>query len=387
MREACQNITILPRVNDGGTSMSAEQARSREPQDAVAGAIQFKKVRWSDAALPRHAEYHRGLREKELSLLASPTDSISASTIYVFGNHHDGVIEFAALTRDGGAIETGYYYGDEKPKSIIKVSSQVGCPYRCHFCNAGEEVFKRNLTPDEIYQQAALMLKVAAGQGVPWSTLAHKINFAGTGEPLLNPGIVEAVRMLSEHELSIKVSSVFPGGSAALTNFSRLAEFAGSYSGSIQFQLSLISTDAHYRNQVTGGKVASFDEIVRAAQLWRKHSPQRSQINLSLILTETTPADVERIRSRFPPELFRIRFRNYVPTEFGKTNQLVEISDERMQRVKEEFRLSGYVVRDDATPTVTEQAFSLASNVTRRSMMAEMGLPIALKQERRGSAE
>jgi len=323
------------------------------------------------------------LPHAEQLLLDAATPRVVMPSAYRFGDHDDGVIEFSALMRDGGVVEVGYYYGVGKPKSIIKVSSQVGCPFRCNFCNAGEEVYKRNLSAEEIYQQAALMLKVAAQQGVPWSPLPHKINFAGTGEPLLNPALVDALELLGKHGISIKVSTVFPAGRVAEANFERLARFAGGYPGSIQIQLSLISTDAEYRGQVAGGKVADFDTIVKAAELWRAAAPQRPQINLSLILTEQTPADAELIMNQFSPQLFRIRFRNYVPTEFGDTNSLSQISEERMYNIKQEFRIRGYEVYDDATPTSTEQAFALASNVTRRRMMREYGIPIELKKRNR----
>jgi pyruvate-formate lyase-activating enzyme len=316
----------------------------------------------------------------ELALLAAETPLVSLPAAYRFGDHHDGVIEFAAMMRDGGVVEVGYYYGDQKPKSIIKVSSQVGCPFRCNFCNAGEEVYKRNLTAEEIYQQAALMMKVANHEEVPWSPHRHKINFAGTGEPLLNPALVDALELLGRHEVSIKVSTVFPAGRVAEDNFIRLAEFAGKYPESIQIQLSLISTDAEYRAQVAGGRVADFKSIVEAAKIWRDSAPQRPQINLSLILTESTPAEAATIWNWFPPELFRMRFRNYVPTEFGKMNNLEEISAERMLEIKQMFRIRGYSVHDDATPTSTEQAFSLASNVTRRNMMREFEIPIERKK-------
>jgi adenine C2-methylase RlmN of 23S rRNA A2503 and tRNA A37 len=341
--------------------------------------IAFKTLDLRDVRFDR-SSFTKELSQSEHALLAAPVTNVSATSAYVFGDNDDGVIEFAAVLDGDRAVEVGYYFGKQKPKSIIKISPQIGCPFHCNFCNAGEEVFQRNVTAREMYEQAALMLKIAAFEGVPWSPLPHKVNFAGTGEPLLNSQLVPALEMLAAHDLSFKISTVFPGNEGAFKNFERLAAFAGGYSGSVQIQVSLISTDADFRAQAAGGRLASFEEIVEAARLWRASSPHRAQLNLSLILTDETPAEAERMRATFPPDLFRIRFRNYVSTEFGEKNQLEVLSKQRLSEIKNGFRLQGYDVKDDATPTATEQAFSLASNVTRRRMMRELGLPIAFKK-------
>jgi 23S rRNA (adenine2503-C2)-methyltransferase len=63
------------------------------------------------------------------------------------------------------------------------VSSQVGCSLTCKFCATGYMERKRNLNPDEIYDQVVLIGKQAReNYGVPLSNIVYM----GMGEPLLN---------------------------------------------------------------------------------------------------------------------------------------------------------------------------------------------------------
>ncbi|MDN5287331.1 MAG: rlmN [Mucilaginibacter sp.] len=63
------------------------------------------------------------------------------------------------------------------------VSSQVGCSLTCKFCATGYMDRKRNLNPDEIYDQVVLIDRQAReNYGVPLSNIVYM----GMGEPLLN---------------------------------------------------------------------------------------------------------------------------------------------------------------------------------------------------------
>ena len=63
------------------------------------------------------------------------------------------------------------------------VSSQVGCSLTCKFCATGYMDRKRNLNPDEIYDQVVLIDKQAReNYGIPLSNIVYM----GMGEPLLN---------------------------------------------------------------------------------------------------------------------------------------------------------------------------------------------------------
>ena len=78
------------------------------------------------------------------------------------------------------------------------VSSQVGCSLTCKFCATGYMERKRNLNPDEIYDQVVLIDKQAReNYGIPLSNIVYM----GMGEPLLNyKNVMESVEKITSEE-------------------------------------------------------------------------------------------------------------------------------------------------------------------------------------------
>ncbi|GFE53485.1 23S rRNA methylase [Babesia ovis] len=73
------------------------------------------------------------------------------------------------------------------------ISSQVGCAYACAFCATGRIGLKRNLSVDEVTDQVLY-----------FQQLGHKIDsisFMGMGEPLSNPNVFRAMKVLSDPDL------------------------------------------------------------------------------------------------------------------------------------------------------------------------------------------
>jgi len=291
--------------------------------------------------------------------------AISIGKLDLYGDKHDGVIAFAGKV-EGGLIEVSYFYGDAKPeKNIIVISTQVGCPSKCSFCELGVDDKKdvRNLTAQEMYEQAVLMLQQAQQNGVDIDAIDHKITFANSGDSLFNPQTVGGLEKLAEFNFSYKVSTIFPSGKKARDIFEKITSFAAEYTPHVQIQVSLISTSEEYRSRSAGIKVASFDEIASAARYWRDHNPSGRKINLSLILTGDNPVDANDVCQKFPPELFRFRFRNYVPTQNGRRKGLKIITNENFDAVLDAFKEKGYEVGLWATPTPIEQQYGLVANV------------------------
>ncbi len=78
------------------------------------------------------------------------------------------------------------------------VSSQVGCSLTCKFCATGYMERKRNLNPDEIYDQVVLINQQAiANYGIPLSNIVYM----GMGEPLLNyKNMMESVEKITSED-------------------------------------------------------------------------------------------------------------------------------------------------------------------------------------------
>ncbi len=104
-------------------------------------------------------------------------------------------LTFKALLRlkDGNLIETVLMRA-AKTWSVC-LSSQAGCPLRCTFCATGALGFRRNLTAEEIFDQALFWHQFLHKDGV--NARISNIVFMGMGEPLLNyQNVVEAVKDL-----------------------------------------------------------------------------------------------------------------------------------------------------------------------------------------------
>ena len=78
------------------------------------------------------------------------------------------------------------------------VSSQVGCSLTCKFCATGYMDRKRNLNPDEIYDQVVLIDQQAReNYGIPLSNIVYM----GMGEPLLNyKNVMESIEKITSED-------------------------------------------------------------------------------------------------------------------------------------------------------------------------------------------
>ncbi|OEH79706.1 GPI transamidase [Cyclospora cayetanensis] len=91
------------------------------------------------------------------------------------------------------------------------ISSQAGCSFNCSFCATGKIGFKRQLTVDEITDQVLYFQSKGVHPG--------SISFMGMGEPLMNPRVFDAIKLLADprafgisaRRLSISTSGVLPG--------------------------------------------------------------------------------------------------------------------------------------------------------------------------------
>ncbi|MBU1179967.1 hypothetical protein KJ885_03415, partial [Patescibacteria group bacterium] len=267
-------------------------------------------------------------------ILQHRVKTVKKDLVWQFGNREDGVIEFAGLV-DGGIIEVGYFYGTDKPKNILVISSQVGCAVGCFFCPMGSargrDKFKRNLTAEEMFEQVVLMLQIAKEYSFDIENIEHKITFAKAGEPLLNPFIFSGIEMLGRLGFSLKLSTIFPRGTQE--RFEEIVKFIQTYHKPVQLQVSLVSTVEAIREGSARMKLASFKEISEAGKLWKYHDNFCRKINLSLMMAGEAPFDFDAAQRYFPPDTFRFRLRLYIPNENGESHDLRAVSCERYEEI------------------------------------------------------
>ena len=118
---------------------------------------------------------------KELRSTLNEHFSLPALTVDTTQHSADGTIKSRFKTFDGHLVE-GVLIPTEERKTAC-VSSQIGCSLSCKFCATGYMDRKRNLTFDEIYDEAVLLNQQS--EKVYGKKLSN-IVFMGMGEPLLN---------------------------------------------------------------------------------------------------------------------------------------------------------------------------------------------------------
>jgi 23S rRNA (adenine2503-C2)-methyltransferase len=79
-------------------------------------------------------------------------------------------------------------------KWLCTVSTQVGCTYKCNFCDVAKLGFKRNLTASEIMDQIYMLID-STPEILNVGTTKAKIGFARMGEPSQN--LLNVLRVIS----------------------------------------------------------------------------------------------------------------------------------------------------------------------------------------------
>ena len=121
----------------------------------------------------------------------------------------DGSVKYLGELEDNNTVEFVYF---QPGAPYLCVSTQVGCNVGCTFCETGKQRCERNLTAEEICDQAR-----AALDDLGLVRRFHKIKLAGMGEPLLNLGAVrESVSRLSMQGLAERVDLTTVGIAPAI---------------------------------------------------------------------------------------------------------------------------------------------------------------------------
>jgi 23S rRNA (adenine2503-C2)-methyltransferase len=100
----------------------------------------------------------------------------STLTVATEAKSDDGTVKTLFHTADGRPLEAVLMRYRDGRRSVC-VSSQSGCPLTCTFCATGQMKFGRNLTVDEILDQALHFRRTEA--------IDHVV-FMGMGEPTMN---------------------------------------------------------------------------------------------------------------------------------------------------------------------------------------------------------
>ncbi|HEX5132073.1 MAG TPA: 23S rRNA (adenine(2503)-C(2))-methyltransferase RlmN [Candidatus Krumholzibacteria bacterium] len=207
--------------------------------------------------------------------LAGQTRVRALATAAVQESAIDGTRKFLFQLPDGNRVESVLMRYDKR--NTVCISSQVGCPLDCVFCETAKGRYQRNLTSGEILDQICVLKREA---GPP----SEKINivFMGMGEPLLNlAALIPAIRTLNdpaglnlgEKRITVSTSS-FPD---------RIRELADS-DAACSLALSLNAPNDEVRARLMP-KAARFpiDELLDAARYFAASGKRRVTMEYVLI--------------------------------------------------------------------------------------------------------
>ena len=301
--------------------------------------------------------------------------TLDYKTALIYGQKEDRVIETVGTLSNGKAFEIGYYNGTNKPKAIINVSPATGCPVGCNFCDLTES--GGPLPAQTIVQQVSDMARLASKiDGDAFTQKPLKINYAKTGEPVLNPAIVASMEMIADKfpKASFKYSTSLPDVPKIRERIEELAHFASVYlKGSVQLQISLISTSESYRQASVGTQsnitLLPLKRVGDLITAWHKINPRGRIPNCSLLVSAQTPCDPSLITDIIKPGSARFRIRPVITTEHSLLNGLNAASSIKIEKIMQQFKKFGYDINDMGTPTPTESQYALASNVTRNRIL------------------
>jgi len=190
-------------------------------------------------------------------------------------------------------------------KWLLTVSTQKGCPHKCHFCDVATLGFKGDLTQDEIESQIKLLLTHTSY--VTYSEKV-KIGFARMGEPSHNvDNVLAAIKRLpiisKEMDRDYKwlpcFNSILPRittkGESGFDIIDKVLEVKeNNYNGFLHFQMSINSTCEEKRKELfAGANVLTIEEIINYVN--KKNITNRT-VTLNFIVMDGVEVDVQKLK-------------------------------------------------------------------------------------------
>jgi 23S rRNA (adenine2503-C2)-methyltransferase len=236
---------------------------------------------------------------------------------YIFELSDDRFIETVCIKRKTGMTAC--------------VSTQVGCPVQCIFCESGKNGLIRNLTTSEIVQQIVFL-----------KDSINRIVFMGIGEPLYNyDALIKAIHILRDRNgLDFPTDGITISTVGPIKLLKKLRE----EHIKIQLVLSLHATDQKTRNHIiprmSGNNI---NETVEAALSYSKrHNRKLTIAYLLLPGINDKYTDIKQLVEWFKHENVMINLLEYNPTN---NNILKSVNKKEIEQFKNNLENYGLEVK------------------------------------------
>ena len=180
----------------------------------------------------------KALREKLKEIFV-----INAISVHQSQFSADKTIKSIFKLYDGNTIEGVLIPSSDRMTACV--SSQVGCSLTCKFCATGYMGRKRNLNPDEIFDQVALIDRQAKeNYQIPLTNIVYM----GMGEPLLNyANVLKSIeRITAEDGLNMAAKRI----TVSTAGIAKMIKKLGDDQVRFNLALSLHAANDQKRNEI-----------------------------------------------------------------------------------------------------------------------------------------
>ncbi|HVQ58539.1 MAG TPA: 23S rRNA (adenine(2503)-C(2))-methyltransferase RlmN [Solirubrobacterales bacterium] len=240
----------------------------------------------------------------------------------------DGTVKTLFHTADGRAIEAVLMRYRDGRRSVC-VSSQSGCPLTCTFCATGRMKFARNLTADEILDQALHFRRI--------EQIDHVV-FMGMGEPTMNvDAVLEACEHLPELGVTHRRTAISTVG--WVPGIDRLAECEMP----VSLALSLHAPNDGLRSQLMPvNERYPLAEVLAACDRYR--AKRRRKVFVEYVMLDGVndlPEHARQLAGLLDPRVYKVNLIPYNPTGAydGSSPERIE----RFRAILTEHRLTATV--------------------------------------------
>lgn len=248
----------------------------------------------------------------------------------------DGTMKIRFITNDQHFIEGVIIPADDRITACV--SSQIGCSLTCAFCATGKMKRERNLYFYEIFDQVAMLNRIAEKQ---YGRGLTNIVFMGMGEPLLNYSqVTEAIEKITSPDslgMSPRRITVSTAGIAKMIR--KLGDDQVRY----RLALSLHAANDEKRSKIMPiNDENNLESLITALNYFFQKT--KSRISLEYILFKNVNDSLEdakqlvRIARRIPCRVNIIEYNPVEGTGFEKA------SEENTQRFANALEQSGITV-------------------------------------------
>ncbi|TLU82464.1 MAG: radical SAM protein [Chlorobium sp.] len=214
---------------------------------------------------------------EKLSLIISREDVFSSryfdyqkSDKYIYYNKHNEQIEVGVYT---------HYLSATSTDIAIDLSTMIGCPMKCLFCQSASVNYERNLSSDEI----AVIAKRIIKNHIHKNTKQITCSLQGIGEPSLIPEtVIDLYQQLINYDKRVKYSISTIGAS-----IDGLNKIINSGIKIDNLQITKCGTTNIVEKELTpnGISIAKLSELIK--EIIKRHNIKKAKLNYILIKGKT----------------------------------------------------------------------------------------------------